>query len=205
MLLCCAVKAQITIAPYFPNQDVNKMIAGAINTFVIKGLPKNAMLKMKGRVTRLDDTSYQFEKPYSPCSNIQPDTLKVFVKSELIFEKVFRVEKSAKQPPPMLIIGNDLCKETWTNKDFQGDVFLNIYPECSGCKVDSFYWTIVPKKGEFIGPYFVKGNKLIGREWDAFKKRLKNEKLYFEAYCNGCKLKPGNVLVECITLKYVEK
>lgn len=204
MFLYYSGNAQITIGPYFPNQDVRKMIAGATNTFVIKGLPKNAILKMKGIVTRLDDTTFQFKKSYSPCYNIPPDTLKIFVKSELVFEKAFRVEKSTKQPDPMLIIGYDLCKETWTNKDFKGDVFLNIYPECSGCKVDSFYWCIVPKRGEVVGPFFVKGNKLVGREWEGCQKRLKNDRFYFEAFCNGCKLKTGNMLTAWIALKYVE-
>ncbi len=69
-VVCCFItKAQITIKPYFPEQDAKKIIAGETNTYIIKGIPRNAQLKMNATIKRLDDTTYQMYKGPLICNS----------------------------------------------------------------------------------------------------------------------------------------
>jgi hypothetical protein len=157
--------------------DSRKIYRGTTTAISIEGLPKNVSFRMKHSLfNKLNGDTYVIRTPY--CEELKRDTLDIYSGKDLYDTKVFEVV-SGKVIPPQVVVGS--CNKLYWKKSELFGMELRIIPDNLKCTVDSFEFTIAPKRGELIGPYIVKGNRINVTIWNKLR-IMNNDVIYFRVY-----------------------
>ncbi|OSZ81813.1 hypothetical protein CAP35_00660 [Chitinophagaceae bacterium IBVUCB1] len=180
-------EAQVSIR-VLNNGNANTLYAGENNLVQLVNAPNGTKIRMsRGYVSELADKQYYIKESY--CRLPLFDTMIFFKGKEILGTKIFRL----KYRNAMIVLpAGQLCTDSFAIDTLIDNPRLYITPNNSKYRISGFSITVVPKRGEPVGPIASNTDSLNSGQLDMLKRGKKGDKYYIddiELVCDTCQVK----------------